>query len=209
MRKMKFLKLTTFVVAFFLLLTQTFAQSTVSGTVTDQTGKGVPGVTVTVKGTSTSVQTDGNGTYRINAPDNATLVFSSVGYDAMEMQLAGRTSLDVGLTASNANLTEVVVIGYSTARRRDVTGAVSSIQAKDFNRGPITNPDQLLIGKVSGLQIINSSGQPGAATVVKIRGNNSIRSGNTPLYVIDGIPLDGRSARPGLNISGVGTTPDV
>lgn len=210
MRKLKLFKLTTFVVAFFFLLNQTFAQTrTVSGVVTDQTGKGIPGVTVTVKGTNTSTQTDANGVYRISAANNATLVFSSVGYGTMEMQVNNRTSVDASLTASNDNLSEVVVIGYGTARRKDLTGAVASVQAKDFNRGPVTNPDQLLIGKVSGLQIINSSGQPGAATIVKIRGNNSIRSGNTPLYVIDGIPLDGRSARPGFNASGVGTTPDA
>ncbi|HRI20404.1 MAG TPA: SusC/RagA family TonB-linked outer membrane protein, partial [Panacibacter sp.] len=89
-------------------------------------------------------------------------------------------------------------------------GSVASVQAKDFNKGISNNPDQLLTGKVAGLQIINSSGQPGGATVVKIRGNNSIRSGNTPLYVIDGLPLDGRSPRPGLfNNSGLGTSPSI
>jgi iron complex outermembrane receptor protein len=101
-----------------------------------------------------------------------------------------------------------VVIGYGTARKKDLTGSVASVQAKDFNKGISNNPDQLLTGKVAGLQIINSSGQPGGATIVKIRGNNSIRSGNTPLYVIDGIPLDGRSPRPGLyNNTGLGTSP--
>ncbi|MGN6163560.1 MAG: SusC/RagA family TonB-linked outer membrane protein, partial [Flavisolibacter sp.] len=178
-----------------------------SGTVADQTGKGIPGVTVTVKGTKTSTQTDGNGTYRINAPENATLVFSSVGFSTMEMQVNGRTSVDATLAAAENNLSEVVVIGYGTARKKDVTGSVSSVQARDFNKGQINSPEQLLQGKVSGLQITNSSGQPGGLTIVKIRGNNSIRTGNTPLYVVDGVPLDGRSPRPGFSAPGVGTTP--
>jgi TonB-dependent starch-binding outer membrane protein SusC len=211
MRKLNLLKLTALAVTFLLLFfNQTFAQNrTVSGIVSDVNGKGVPGVTVAVKGTNTATQTDGNGLYRLNAPENSTLVFSSVGFESYEVSAGTRTSMDVTLNATNGNLSEVVVIGYGTARRRDLTGAVSSVQSKDFNKGAITNPDQLLIGKVSGLQIINSSGQPGAATIVKIRGNNSIRSGNTPLYVIDGIPLDGRSARPAFTATGVGTTPDA
>ncbi|MFL5739534.1 MAG: SusC/RagA family TonB-linked outer membrane protein [Flavisolibacter sp.] len=211
MRKLNLIKPTTFVVTLLLFsLSQIFAQTTpVTGTVTDQTAKGVAGVTVSVKGTSTATQTDANGNYRISVPDHGVLVFSSVGYGMMEISVNGRSTVDATLTSSNNSLSEVVVIGYGSVRRRDVTGAVATVQPKDFNKGPITNPDQLLIGKVSGLQIINSSGQPGAATIVKIRGNNSIRSGNTPLYVVDGIPLDGRSARPTVSPSGVGTTPDV
>ena len=211
MRKLNQFKATALAVTLLLFcLNQSFAQGrSVTGTVTDQNARGVPGVTVTVKGTSTATQTDGSGFFRINAPENATLVFTSVGYGTQELNIGTRTTVDASMTASNANLAEVVVIGYGTTRRRDLTGSVASVQPKDFNKGPITNPDQLLIGKVSGLQIINTSGQPGAATIVKIRGNNSIRSGNTPLYVIDGVPLDGRNARPGFNASGVGTTPDV
>jgi iron complex outermembrane receptor protein len=210
MRKLKLLKKTTFVVASLLLLfNQVFAQNhTVSGTVTDQTGKGVPGVTVTVKGTSTSTQTDGNGVYRINAADNATLVFSSVGYDSMEMQVSGKTSVDASLTAASNNLSEVVVIGYGTARRKDLTGSVTAVQAKDFNKGVVTTPEVLLQNKVPGLQITTNNGQPGSATTVKIRGNNSIRAVNNPLYVIDGVPLDGRSARPNFG-NAFGSTPDA
>src|SRR5207244_2778932 len=91
--------------------------------------------------------------------------------------------------------------------RKDLTGAVASVQARDFNKGQINSPEQLLQGKVPGLQITNSSGQPGGLTIVKIRGNNSIRTGNTPLYVVDGIPLDGRSPRPGFNNNSIGTSP--
>ena len=168
----------------------------ITGTVSDQTGKGVPGVTVTVKGTSNATQTDANGSYKINAPENATLVFSSVGYGTSEVQIGTRTSVDQILTATNDNLSEVVVIGYGTARKKDLTGSVTSVKAKDFNQGFITAPDQLLQNKVPGLEITANSGQPGSATTIKIRGNTSIRAGNTPLYVVDGVPLDGRTARP-------------
>src|SRR5689334_20181076 len=189
-----------------------FAQEkTISGKVTDsKDGSPVPGVTVTAKGTGAGTQTRSDGTYSLSVPNAATtLVISSVGYATQEVSISGKTSLDVLLVASTTSLNEIVVVGYGTSRRKDLTGAVSSVQSKDFVKGPVTNPDQLLIGKVSGLQIINSSGQPGAVTIVKIRGTNSIRTGNNPLYVVDGIPLDGRSPRPGLINSGLGTTPDA
>jgi TonB-dependent starch-binding outer membrane protein SusC len=194
------------------IISLTFAQNQrVTGRVTDQNGQPIPGVTVSVRGTNTSTQTGPDGTFSISAPATGTLDFTSVGYTANSAAIDGRSTVNAQLQLANSNLNEVVVIGYSTARRRDVTGAVASVQAKDFNKGGVViNPDQLLEGKVAGLQIVESSGQPGSATVVKIRGNNSIRSGNTPLYVVDGIPLDGRSPRPGLSSgTGVGTSPDI
>jgi TonB-linked SusC/RagA family outer membrane protein len=187
-----------------------FAQKTVTGKITDsKDGSPLAGVSVIAKGTGTGTQTKADGTFSLSVPSNAnSLVISSVGYATQEVNISGQTSVDVLLVSSGSNLNEVVVVGYGTARKRDLTGSVSSVQAKDFVKGPVTNPDQLLIGKVSGLQIINSSGQPGAVTIVKIRGTNSIRSGNNPLYVVDGIPLDGRQPRPGLINAGVsGTTP--
>jgi len=188
-----------------------FAQNkTITGTVTDKNGTPVPGVSVTAKGSTRGATTNTAGNFSISVPSNLnTLVVSSVGYATQEVDISGKTSVTISLVESVSSLNEIVVVGYGTSRRRDLTGSVSSVQAKDFVKGPATNPDQLLIGKVAGLQIINTSGQPGAATIVKIRGNNSIRSGNTPLYVIDGIPLDGRSARPGFNAAGLGQTPDA
>ncbi len=185
------------------------AQRVVTGKVTDSTGTGgVAGASVTVRGGRGGVQTNADGNFTINVPANAsTLVISSVGFDQQEVNITGKTSVTVTLAAANAALNEVVVVGYGTSRKRDLTGSVSSVQAKDFNRGQINSPQQLLQGKVPGLQITNSSGQPGGITIVKIRGNNSIRAGNTPLYVVDGVPLDGRSPRPGFNASGVGQTP--
>ena len=193
---------------------QTMAQQkTITGKVTDPQGNGLPGVTVSVRGSRTATQTGADGTYSINAPANASLLFTSVGYESTQISAAGKSAVDAALATSNTNLNAVVVVGYGTARRKDITGAVSSITAKDFNRGVITSPDQLLQGKVSGLEITNNSGQPGAATTIKIRGNNSIRAVNNPLYVIDGVPLDGRTAKPSLNFgagSGLdfGTTPE-
>ncbi len=213
MRRINLRKLTGVVLLFLLCSFQSLlAQNrTVTGTLTDNTGKGIPGVTVTVKGTKNATQTDANGVYRISAPDNATLVFSSVGFERMEMPITGKTAgvpFDASLTSNNANLSEVVVIGYGTARRRDLTGAINSVQAKDFNKGVISTPEVLLQNKVPGLQITTNNGQPGSATTVKIRGNNSIRAGSNSLYVIDGVPLDGRSARPNFG-NAFGSTPDA
>lgn len=211
MRKILTHQLLCLAVASLFFISNLFAQSVVSGTVTDQTSsKGVPNVSVTVKGTTTATQTDNNGDFRISAPSNATLVFTSVGYGSMEVAIGGRASINVVMVPTNANLSEVVVIGYGTARRRDLSGSYSTVTSKNFNQVPSATPDQLLQGKVPGLQIIVSSGQPGAATTVKIRGNNSIRAGTNPLYVVDGVPLDGRSARPNFSgVSGLGNLPDA
>ena len=205
--------LTRFGMPLFLLLLislQGFSQNkTISGTVTDK-GAPVAGASIAAKGSTQGTSTDASGKFSINVPNSVNaLIVSSVGYTSLEIDITGKTTIDISLTSLASSLNEIVVVGYGTSRRKDLTGSVASVSSKDFIKGPVTNPDQLLIGKVSGLQIINSSGQPGAATIVKIRGNNSIRSGNTPLYVIDGIPLDGRSARPGYSASGVGQTPDA
>lgn len=183
-------------------------QRVVTGTVTDAAGKAIPGVNVVVKGTSVATQTDANGVYRISAPVNSTLVFSSVGFGTMELNSGEQTTLDASMAASAGNLSEVVVIGYGTARRKDLTGSVASVRERDFNKGVMLAPDQLIQGKVAGLQILTNSGQPGAATTVRIRGISSIRSGSQPLYVLDGIPLPSNSSRPGLDI-GFGSSPQT
>jgi TonB-dependent starch-binding outer membrane protein SusC len=199
----------TLLLAFLLVLLQgAFSQTrTVTGTVTDQSGVGVPGVTVSIKGTNNAVVTTETGSFSISAPSNATLVFSSVGYGTIEIPVQGRDVVNTTLSTQGSNLDEVVVIGYGTARRRDLTGSVSTVQAKDFNKGVITAPDQLIQGKAAGVLMINNSGQPGGATTVRVRGTSSIRSGNNPLYVVDGVPLSGGSARPGAIGNGIGSTP--
>ena len=210
MRKIKSSRLLSLLVAFFFFIQNAFSQS-VSGTVTDQqNSKGISGVSVSVKGTNTATITDNNGGYRINASSTGTLVFSSVGYSTLEIPINGRTTVDVSMTATSTSLSEVVLIGYGTARRRDLSGSYATVTSKSFNQVPSATPDQLLQGKVPGIQITVASGQPGAATSVKIRGNNSIRANTNPLYVVDGVPLDGRSARPSFSsVSGLGNLPDA
>ena len=196
---------------FLSLSSSIFAQKTVTGKVSDsKDGSPLAGVSVLAKGTGTGTQTKADGTFSLTVPANANaLVISSVGYATQEVNIAGQTSVDVLLVTSGANLNEIVVIGYGTARRRDVTGSISTVSAKDFNKGVVTSPDQLLQNKVPGLEITQNSGQPGAATTVKIRGNNSIRGGNNPIYVVDGVILDGRSARPNVGLGAFGPTPDA
>ncbi len=182
----------------------------VTGKVTDPDGKPASGVSVTVKGGRTGTQTGTDGSFKLNIPNSAsTLVFSGVGFETEEVNVSGTTTANVTLKRSNATIGEVVVIGYGTARKKDLTGAIGSVQAKDFNKGINTSPDQLIQGKIAGVQVINNSGQPGGATTFKIRGNSSIRSGNQPLFVIDGVIVDGTSARPGLDGAGIGRTPDA
>ena len=212
-------RLLTRAVSFILLcvlLTQTaFSQTkTISGKVTDDKGAAVQGATVTVKGTKVGASTAADGSFTLAAPASATtLVISSVGFSAQEVAIAGQSAITVSLVPTQANLNEVVVIGYGTVRRKDVTGAVASVQAKDFNQGSIASPDQLLQNKTPGVEISTSSGQPGGGTTIKIRGNTSILSGVAqPLIVVDGVPLDGRDATPAMNLGSnglpFGTTPN-
>lgn len=194
----------------FLFLSLTiFAQNkTVTGTVVDKDGAGVAGASVVVKGSNLGTNTSADGGFTISVPPSArTLVISFVGLAPQEVAIADGPLNVVMQDATSNDLNEVVVVGYASVRKRDVTGSVGSVTAKEFNTGQINSPEQLLQGKVPGLQITNSSGQPGGLTIVRIRGNNSIRAGNNPLYVVDGIPLDGRSARPGFAANSVGTSP--
>lgn len=196
--------------ALFLFLTLTiFAQSKqITGTVIDKDGAGVAGASVTVKGTNIGTNTGASGSFSLSAPESATtLILSYVGFATQEVPV-GTGTVSVTLQPATGNdLNEVVVVGYGSVRKKDLTGSVASVTAKEFNTGQINSPEQLLQGKVAGVQITNSSGQPGGITIVRIRGNNSIRSGNNPLYVIDGVPLDGRSARPGFSSNTAGTSP--
>jgi TonB-linked SusC/RagA family outer membrane protein len=208
-------KLVSFTLLCVLFTQPAFSQTkTISGKVTDDKGAAVQGATVTVKGTKVGASTAADGSFTINAPTSATaIVVSSVGFTEQEVSITGQSSVTVALVPTQSNLNEVVVIGYGTARRKDLTGAVASVQAKDFNQGVIAAPDQLLQNKTPGVEVSTSSGQPGGGSTIKIRGNTSILSGvNNPLIVVDGVPLDGRDATPGLNLgmNGLpfGTTPN-
>ena len=190
-----------------------FSQSkTITGTVKDDKGAPIQGATVAAKGTKVGASTAADGTFKLTVPATVkVIVISSVGFNQQEVSLGDQTNIDVAMVTAQSNLNEVVVIGYGTARKKDLTGSVTTITSKEFNTGVITSPDQLLQNKVSGLEIVNNSGQPGTATTVKIRGNSSIRGTGNPIYVIDGVILDGRNARPVVNlgIGGFGPTPDA
>jgi TonB-dependent starch-binding outer membrane protein SusC len=195
-----------------LLISQlSFSQQgrTVSGKVTDsKDGSPVVGASVTAKGSSRGTSTSLSGDFVLSVPAGVnTLVITSVGFTSMEVDITGKTTVAVVLANSGgSSLNEVVVTGYGNTRKRDLTGSVVSLKAKDFNQGAILSPDQLFQNKVPGLEVTNQSGQPGAASTVQIRGNSSIRSSNNPLYVVDGVPLDGASARPNIG-NAFGSTP--
>ncbi|RFS23499.1 SusC/RagA family TonB-linked outer membrane protein [Chitinophaga silvatica] len=183
---------------------------TITGKVTDKTGSAIPGATIQVKGTQTGTTADGDGTFKLSVANNAaTLIISFIGYTSQEVSIANKSSINIQLSQENTTLTDVVVVGYGTTRKKDLTGAIAQVKAADFNKGITTAPDQLIQGKVSGLMILNNNGAPGASATVRIRGVSSVRAGNQPLYVVDGVPLDGRVARPSLSLTGLGQTPDA
>ncbi|MEQ1796445.1 MAG: SusC/RagA family TonB-linked outer membrane protein [Lacibacter sp.] len=177
----------------FLLANVALAQNkTVTGKVTDSKGDPVPSATVTAKGTKNSTTTAADGSFRISVPTGAsTLVISSVGFGSQEVSISGKDDVSVSLETKNAALNEVVVVGYGTRKVKDATGSVASIQTKDFNKGQISTPEQLIQGRTPGVSITPSSGEPGAAAVINIRGSASIRGSQEPLYVVDGVPISG------------------
>ena len=150
-----------------------YAQRTITGTVTDaENGEPLIGANILVVGTSTGTITDFDGKYQVNVPEGATtLEFSYTGYAAQRVEIGGQTTIDVSLSAGEV-LEEVVVVGYGTVKKSDLTGSVTSVKEEDFNKGVFTAPDQLIQGKVAGVQVLNNSGQPGGATTVRIRGNS-------------------------------------
>lgn len=159
----------------------------VKGTVKGTDGAPIPGVTIQVKGTTTGTVSQPDGTFSINVPDaNATLLFSYIGYTQQEIPLAGRTTLDVVMSSSASELEQVVVVGYGTRRKRDLTGSVGSVRGEEITKQPVNTATQGVQGKLAGVQII-SSGQPGSQPQVRVRGTGSMLAGAEPLYVVDGI----------------------
>lgn len=161
----------------------------VTGTVTDEKGNALPGVSVILKGTTTGTVTDGNGKYTLSVPNqSATLVFSFVGYASQELVIGARTVINTSLVVSDKTLNEVVVVGYGSQKKNDLTGSVASIQEKDFAPGVNNSALQLLNGKASGVQISQASSAPGGGVAIRIRGAGSINSSNDALIVVDGLP---------------------
>lgn len=192
----KYQKLLGLALVFCLLNVQAFAQVKVSGKITDSKGEPLPGATVLEKGTNNGTSTTIDGTYSLSVQSEATLIFSFVGYAAQEIAVGAQTVMNVTLI-DDAALNEVVVVGYGTQKKSDVTGVVAKIDSKSFNKGPIVSPDQLINGKIAGVQIQSNSGEPGGQTKIRIRGGTSVNASNEPLYVIDGVPVDNSAVNPG------------
>jgi iron complex outermembrane receptor protein len=185
---MKFLKQIQILFLLFLSL-GAFAQQSVSGLITDSSGTALPGVNVIIQGTNVGVSSDFDGNYQINVDNGQILVFSYIGYDSVELTVNG-TNQDIKMIESNSELDEVVVIGYGTVRKKDLTGAVDLVTEKNFAKGSVVSPQQLIRGKVAGVSIVSNSGAPGDDSNVLIRGIGSLNLNSNPLYVVDGIPLD-------------------
>lgn len=164
-------------------------QAVVSGRVTDETGAPMAGVSVQIKGSTRGTMTDNDGRFSINAEDNDVLVFSYVGYEPQEISVAGKTEINVVLVAAKGELQQVVVIGYGTQRKIDVTGSVASVSGEEISKQVSVNPLSALQGKVSGVQVTNS-GEPGKAPQIKIRGVGTVYGNTNALYVVDGVWFD-------------------
>lgn len=176
-----------------------FAQRQVSGKVTSSDdGASLPGVTILEKGTTNGTISDMDGNYTITVPeDGATLTFSFVGYQTQEYQVGSKAQLDVTLQLDLTELNEIVVIGYGQVQKEDLTGAVATVDSKDFNKGVLSSPQDLLVGRVAGVSVTTNSGAPGSGATIRIRGGSSLSANNDPLIVIDGFPVDNS------NVSGI------
>lgn len=169
-----------------------FAQQTLTGIVKDlAAGDNLPGVNVVVKGTTNGTSTDFDGKFQLkNIKTGDILVFSFIGYQSKEVTIGNNFNITVSLTESSQKLEEVVIIGYGTTTVKDATGSLTSIKAKDLNKGAIVSPDQMLTGKIAGVQITSGGGAPGSGSTIRIRGGASLNASNDPLFIIDGVPVD-------------------
>lgn len=187
----------TLLVAFLCLhsIAPTFAQHNegkqINGTVTDETGEPLIGVTILIVGSNTGTTTDYDGNYSLLlTPGQEELQFSYIGYETLRVRVEGKSRIDVQFKAEALALSDVVVIGYGTQRKSDLTGSVSNVSSKDFNTGLISSAEQLINGKVSGVQIMSNSGSPTAGSTIRVRGGASLNASNDPLIVLDGVPLE-------------------
>ena len=170
---------------------RTVADWQLTGRVTDAKGGGLPGVTVVLKGTTRGTTSGPDGSFSLNAPDRAgTLIFSFIGYTTQEHNFTGPGAINVKMSEDTKSLDDVVVVGYGTQKRGDITGAIATFNAEKLEERPITRVDQALVGQLAGVQVQQTSGIPGRAFSVRVRGAGSITAGSEPLYVIDGFPLD-------------------
>ena len=184
--------------------TEMLQTSKITGVVTDDFGEPIIGVTVRVKNAQNGAVTDVNGRYSVNAPKNATLVFSFIGYRTQEVAVKGRTTVNVTLKEDSQMLEETVVIGYGAVPKRDLTGSVSSLKSEDLLKTNPVSVNQGLQGKMAGVNVSQSDGAPGAGINIQIRGANSFTTSTEPLYVVDGMPYsmgEGRTTDYGMKQS--------
>ena len=193
MRKttLKISKILPVVILFMLTAISALAQNVITGKVTEsRNGTAVSNVTVTVKGTRVSTQTGADGSFRISSPTaNPTLVFSSIGYSTQEFTASGN-AVNISMVQSDQKLDEIVVVAYGTRKKSDLTGAVTQVSAKDFQKGNIASSEQLLQGKVAGLEVTTGGGSAGGGSKIRIRQGASLNASNDPLIVIDGVPVE-------------------
>jgi TonB-dependent starch-binding outer membrane protein SusC len=162
--------------------------SEATGKISDSSGAPLVGASISIAGTARGTTTDANGVYHLAVrPGDKTLLISAVGYTSRQVSIGG--SGLIVLSVANSSLNDVVVIGYGTARKKDLTGSIAVVSEKDFQKGAITTPDQMIAGKVAGVSVISNSGSPGAGSTIRIRGGTSINASNDPLFVIDGVPV--------------------
>ncbi|HSD06923.1 TonB-dependent receptor [Flavobacterium sp.] len=189
---MKLLKTFIFCISLILFSVYGYAQdASISGKVIDETGMPVPGATIVLKGTSTSVVTDFDGQFQIKAPKDGILTISFIGYKTVQESISGRTQLQLKLHSESQDLNEVVVVGYGTQKKSVTTGAISGVKGKEIEKVPAGRVEQVLQGRVSGVTIAASSGQPGSGSTIRIRGLTTFGDGgNNPLWVVDGVVVD-------------------
>ncbi|SFK35573.1 SusC/RagA family TonB-linked outer membrane protein [Proteiniphilum acetatigenes] len=210
-KQMKFniMNRTFFLLGFlFLLSVNAFSQQqTINGTVTDEAGEAIIGANVTVKGTTNGTITDFNGAFTLtNVPIGSTLLFSYIGYITREVEFTGTSPIHVVMQENIELLGEVVVIGYGAVKKDDLTGSVAVIQPDLEGRGLSPNPQDMLVGKIPGVQIVSSGGSPSGGATIRIRGGSSLSANNDPLIVVDGIPLAGGPGGVGNMLSTINPT---
>ncbi|MEQ9288006.1 MAG: SusC/RagA family TonB-linked outer membrane protein [Cyclobacteriaceae bacterium] len=167
------------------------AEVEVSGKITDENGQGLPGASIVVKGTTNGTTSDLDGNYKLSVPENSVVIISFVGYITREVEVGSRSVIDLQMEVDAGQLEEVVVVGYGTVKKSDVTGAVSSITSQDISELPLVSPQDAIQGRVAGVDVISTGTTPGSNSNIRIRGRRSFAAGNDPLFIVDGIPFSG------------------
>ena len=204
---MKYLNTILFTVALFYSLT-TLGQQNIVGTVSDEDGNPLPAVNVVIEGTTDGVSTDFDGQYSLQAQIGQSLVFSYLGFETQTVEI-NNNNINVILFESSSELDEVVIIGYGSTQRKDLTGAVDYLSVDDFNKVANSSAQQLIQGKVSGVTVTSSGGAPGEGSNIRIRGTGSLNLDSNPLYVVDGIPFDSGGVGGSRNILNVINSNDI